>query len=1141
MKKFLFTILLIMTAIFTYGQTTYYWVGGTAGTTGINTGSNWNTDPGGLGSSRPSSIGATDILIFDGTNLGGSTPATGAAIVLASGGITCAQVKFVNNVNITLLRPTSGTSTIILAGELGEDFVIDAGSSLFINSPLGSIRFTLQTTVNACRVSGVLSVITSQQIRFENGISGAAGTFVFKNGSSFTTNITSGSSSYAFGNSSQSSEKWVVFEDGAHLYYQGGYSPMGSTSGYSAIDFRPGSVWHHRADNPLSGFGSFFNNKSFGSIIVENNATLTADGPIYRINNLTVNSGSTFKVHSSGQTAIMGNLTVNGSLTADAGTSNELILAGNTPQLVSGTGTINVPAIIVSDKSSVTLSNNIALETTAAIIGKMNFTNRQLTGTAAFTAKAATAATAGTGNLTSGSYLIKANTGFTGNVRGFTISGAGVPANTVIIDLSSTGDSIYISQPATATATAVALSISTAGATLQTANAGGLGSGTGSVALTGSRSFHDGLNYIFDAATITPFGVNTVPAANTLPVASLIVNAEVTTNSSVAISNNMTLAGKFILRPSDTLHLLGTATLTGTFGAANYIATGFNVSGGTQSLVLIDNVSGSMLIPVGTPNYYLPYTITPTAAADFSTSIFIGMTADGLINGTPFTALQKQTVVNAVWQINRTSGTATATIQLNWDAALEGSTFSTLPDTDIGIIANNGSIWSVPLGPGNNTANNASAAVTSFGSFSAGTIPQADPFVFNAMADRTYGNTDFNGGATSLNTTQPIVYNSSNTAVATIVGNNIHITGAGSTVITASQATDGFYPAASIMQPLTVLKANLEIKADNKTKFESLANPTLTATYTGFVYAQTPAALLTPAILTTTAVTASIPGNYPITVNGATSNNYNISFVNGTLTILPKQNQTITFAAPAVKTYGAADFSTGATSTNTTIPVTYTSSNTSVATVTGNIIHITGAGTTTITAMQAGSDGYFAAANVARTLTVNKANLTIRVTDTTRTAGQDNPVFNIVYTGFVLGETVASLTTPPVIITTATAASSPGYYSLTPSGAASGNYNITFTSGRLTILPASGLDRQQLFAFLNTSGSITVRVYATQTALADIVIYDMNGRFMATRNLLINNGFASVDVLVPGLISGVYAVVVKGKGVDLKTLIQAVK
>ena len=48
---------------------------------------------------------------------------------------------------------------------------------------------------------------------------------------------------------------------------------------------------------------------------------------------------------------------------------------------------------------------------------------------------------------------------------------------------------------------------------------------------------------------------------------------------------------------------------------------------------------------------------------------------------------------------------------------------------------------------------------------------------------------DFNGGATSLNTSQPIIYSSSNTAVATIVNGNIHITGAGTADITASQAS----------------------------------------------------------------------------------------------------------------------------------------------------------------------------------------------------------------------------------------------------------------------------------------------------------------------------------------------------------------
>lgn len=1141
MKKILFTLLLSLLAGFSFAQTTYYWVGGLAGTTGINTGANWNTDPGGMGSPRPSSSGATDILIFDGTNLGGSTPATGSATILASAGITCAQLKFVNNASITMLRPTSGTSTIILAGDAGDDFVIEAGSSLLINSPAGSVRVTLQNTVDACRVSGSMAVTTSQQFRFENGSSGSAGTFVFKSGSSFTTNITSGSSSYAFGNSSQSSEKWVLFEDGAHLYYLGGYSPMGSTSGFSAIDFRPGSVWHHRADNPTSGFGSFFNNKSFGSIIVENNATLTADGPIYRINDLTVNSGTTFKVHSSGQTAVMGNLTVNGSLSADAGTSNELVLAGNNPQTISGTGTITVPTLIIGDQSSVTLNNDIALGNNLSIIGKMNFTNKQVTGGAAFTAKAATTTISGAGNLSSGAYIIKGNTGFTGNVRGYSITGAGIPANTTIIDLSTTEDTIYISQPATATATAVPLNISTGGATLQTASAGGFGSASGSVATTGVRSVQNGLTYIFDGATNTPFGVNTVPGANTLSAAAITVNADVNTDRSVSISNNLTLASKFTLRPLDTLHLLATASLTGSFGAANYIATGFDVANGTQSQLIIDNVSGSRLIPIGTPNFYLPYSITPDVAADFASSLFIGMTQNGLITGTPFTALEKQTVVNAVWQIKPITGTPTATINLNWDAAIEGATFSTLPDTDIGLIANNGTAWSLPLGPGDNTANTASASVSSFGSFSAGAIPQADPFVFNALADRTYGEADFSGGATSLNTTEPIVYSSSNTAVANIVGNNIHITGAGTTIITASQATDGYYPAASVTQSLTVLKTDLEIKADDKTKFEGLANPTLTATYTGLVYGETAAALLTPVTLSTMAVASSAPGTYPITVSGATSGNYNIRFVNGTMTILPKQNQVITFAAPAVKTYGAADFNTGATSTNATIPITYASSNPSVATIAGNTIHITGAGTTTITAMQAGSDGYFPAVSVVRTLTVNKANLAIRVLDTTKTAGQANPAFTIVYTGFVLGEAAANLTTPPTVSTTATASSSPGYYVLLPTGAVSNNYNITLTNGRLTILPASGLDRQQLFAFLNDEGSITVKVYGTAPALADILVYDMNGRLLAKRNLLINNGFASVNVPVPGLQSGVYAILVKGKAVDLKTMIQVVK
>ena len=59
----------------------------------------------GTGSSRPSSTGASDILVFDGTNLGGTTPATGPATILASAGISFAQMIFTNNVNVNMVRP----------------------------------------------------------------------------------------------------------------------------------------------------------------------------------------------------------------------------------------------------------------------------------------------------------------------------------------------------------------------------------------------------------------------------------------------------------------------------------------------------------------------------------------------------------------------------------------------------------------------------------------------------------------------------------------------------------------------------------------------------------------------------------------------------------------------------------------------------------------------------------------------------------------------------------------------------------------------------------------------------------------------------------------------------------------------------
>ncbi|HSN60581.1 MAG TPA: hypothetical protein VLR49_06585, partial [Ferruginibacter sp.] len=464
MKKVLFTMLLIMTAIITYGQVTYYWVGGTAPTTSITIGTNWNSSLDGTGNSRPSSSGTSDILVIDGTNVGGATPATGTVAMLVNGSISCAQFKFVNNASATFVRAATGTSTITIAGEVGEDFVIEAGSTLSCISPTGSIRIAMGAT-NTGRVSGTLNINTPLQMRFDNTTAGSPGSFVFTNGASFSTNITASSSSYAFGSGTQSSEKWVVFQSGAHLYYNGGYSPMGGTSTYSAIDFKPGSVWHHRANN---GLGSFFNRKSFGHIIVENNATLTADGTIYRIGDLTVNAGSTFVTYTSGQTVVLGNLVVNGTMTSDVASTNELIMGGGAATSITGSGTIDIAGLIIAGNAQVSLGKNINLIQSAKVYGHLNFATNQLTGPAAFSAFGIEATQNGTGNTSNGSFLITGNTLIPVGARGQNISGAGIAPNTSIVSFSFTLDTIYISQPATATGAAVALTVNTSGATLQT-------------------------------------------------------------------------------------------------------------------------------------------------------------------------------------------------------------------------------------------------------------------------------------------------------------------------------------------------------------------------------------------------------------------------------------------------------------------------------------------------------------------------------------------------------------------------------------------------------------------------------------------------------------------------------------------------
>ena len=84
---------------------------------------------------------------------------------------------------------------------------------------------------------------------------------------------------------------------------------------------------------------------------------------------------------------------------------------------------------------------------------------------------------------------------------------------------------------------------------------------------------------------------------------------------------------------------------------------------------------------------------------------------------------------------------------------------------------------------------------------------------------------------------------------------------------------------------------------------------------------------------------------------------------------------------------------------------------------------------------------------------VNRAPLTIKADDKSKTAGAANPPLTFTGIGFVNGDTPASLTTQPILTTTATTSSPPGPYPITASGAANPNYTISYTAGTLTVKP----------------------------------------------------------------------------------------
>jgi MBG domain (YGX type) len=271
--------------------------------------------------------------------------------------------------------------------------------------------------------------------------------------------------------------------------------------------------------------------------------------------------------------------------------------------------------------------------------------------------------------------------------------------------------------------------------------------------------------------------------------------------------------------------------------------------------------------------------------------------------------------------------------------------------------------------------------------------------------------------------------------------------------INCSGQTSDTYGITYLPGTLSVTQAPLTITADNATRPYGAADPPFTSTPTGLLNGDALSSISVNPICTTSATAASPVGTYPITCSGpASTTNYTITYSTGTLTIT-QAALTVT-ANNAARLYGAANpaftvSTAGLVNGNTLTSIGATPTCSTTATQASPV------GSYPITCIGPSSTTNYTITYQAGTLSITPAPLTITANNATKILHAPNPALSASYSGFVNGDTPASLAGTLTCTTTATTASNVGSYPITCSGQSSTNYTITYVPGTLKILYAS--------------------------------------------------------------------------------------
>lgn len=411
-----------------------------------------------------------------------------------------------------------------------------------------------------------------------------------------------------------------------------------------------------------------------------------------------------------------------------------------------------------------------------------------------------------------------------------------------------------------------------------------------------------------------------------------------------------------------------------------------SASAGDGQSATINTTFGTQLqltvTEAGSPKSGVPVTFTAPesgASGSFASSATVTTDANGVATAPVFTAngVSGSYVVTAnvndslTASYNLTNTQAEVQITLGnlsqtYDGSAKGVSVATTPSGIAVNVTYHGSA-TLPVNAGSYNVVAVSADPSYMGQASATlTIRKAEQSIsFAPLGNKTFGDTPFSLGA-SASSNLPVAFEVIS-GPASLNGNMLTLTGAGTVVVKASQAGDNnFNAATSVERSFNVAKAQATLSLSNLNQTYD-GNPKLVTVTSN------------PANLETITITYRQNGNpvnsplnagsYEVTAS-LVSDSYEATPVSGTL-VVAKATQTIDFQPLQNRVFREPDFTVSATTTS-HLDVYFTGSG--FCSVVNARVHLSGAGTCNITAHQDGNENFETATTVTQSFSVAQAN-----------------------------------------------------------------------------------------------------------------------------------------------------------------------